>query len=343
MSRAKHKGHANIPVFIPHLGCPNDCVFCNQRTISGVEEFSETDAKKCIEGALDTLKGSGRRAEIAFFGGSFTGIDRELMIRLLNLAESYVSSGEVCGIRMSTRPDYISPEIIEIIGNYTLSEVELGIQSMSDEVLTLSRRGHTASDTEKACGLLKEAGIPFVGQMMIGLPGSTPEDEVRTAEQICALGASGCRIYPTIVFKGTCLEYMARKGDYVPLDVEAAVARSAEVLEVFVNNGVKCLRIGLQDSENLHSEDKYFAGPAHPAIGELVRGEVYRQVADRLVSKLEGRDVIELEVPAGAISMAVGLGGRNRDYFKRRYGLKNIKFAENAFLAEYCVILKESE
>ena len=144
------KSHANIPVFIPHLGCPNDCVFCDQRTISGVSEFSLSDVRGTVENALATLEGTGRTAEIAFFGGSFTGIDRALMISLLDLAEEYVESGKVSGIRMSTRPDYISDEIISVIGRYTLSEVELGIQSMSDKVLSACRRGHTAADTERA-------------------------------------------------------------------------------------------------------------------------------------------------------------------------------------------------
>ncbi|MCQ2456803.1 MAG: radical SAM protein, partial [Clostridia bacterium] len=167
--------HANVPVFIPHLGCPNMCVFCDQKTISGTECFSEEKVDREIREALATI--GNRSAEIAFFGGSFTGIDRGLMIRLLDTAEKYVASGEVIGIRMSTRPDYIDEEIIDVLGRYTVTEVELGVQSMSDAVLKASKRGHTSETTERACALLKAAGIPFVGQMMIGLPGADGESE----------------------------------------------------------------------------------------------------------------------------------------------------------------------
>lgn len=324
------KNHANIPVFIPHLGCPNDCVFCDQRTISGRESFREEDVELQIEAALETM---GRRVcEIAFFGGSFTGIDRDLMIRLLDTAESFVRSGRVAGIRMSTRPDYISEEIIGIIKKYTLSEVELGIQSMSDSVLALSRRGHTADDTRRAAKLLREAGIDFVGQMMIGLPGSTSEDEVYCAGEICHLGASGCRIYPTIVFKNTCLATMTEKGEYIPLSVEEATRRAADVLEVFESYGVRCLRIGLQDSENLHSEERYLAGPAHPALGEMVRGEVFLKGIESRLEALTEVSEIEVAVPRGKISMAAGHGGKNKRYITEKYGIKKIKFNEDETL-----------
>ncbi len=329
------KFHANIPVFIPHLGCPNDCVFCDQRTISGVREFSLDDVRETIESALATIEGTGRCAEIAFFGGSFTGIDRALMISLLDLAEKYVKMGKVSGIRMSTRPDYISKEIIDIIGRYTLSEVELGVQSMSDKVLYASRRGHTAEATEKACALLKSAGIPFVGQMMTGLPESTAEDEVFTARRICELGAAGCRIYPTVVFKSTCLAVMAECGEYIPLTVEEAVKRSADVLEVFVHHGVKCLRIGLQDSENLHDSEKYYAGPAHPALGEMVRGELFRRRMETAVEALESKEYVHISLPVGAVSMAVGTCGANREYLKNKFGIKKIKFTQTHSLDGY--------
>lgn len=324
-------------MFIPHLGCPNDCVFCDQRTISGVSGFSLDSVRGNIENALATLKGSGRTAEIAFFGGSFTGIDRGLMVSLLDLAEEYVKTGDVSGIRMSTRPDYISDEIIDVIGKYTLSEVELGVQSMSDEVLTASRRGHTAEDTEKAFALLNSADIPFVGQMMVGLPGSTENDEVYTARRICELGAEGCRIYPTVVFKNTRLAVMAERGDYIPLTVEEAVKRSADVLEVFVHHGVKCLRIGLQDSENLHDTQKCYAGPVHPALGELVRSELFRRRMTAAVEALPNREFVHIKVPEGSVSMAVGAHGGNREYLKNRFDIKKLKFTQTTGLEGYTV------
>ena len=338
------KKHANIPVFIPHLGCPNQCVFCDQRFISGTQVFCESDVAKNVENALSTIRTAGKEAEIAFFGGSFTGIDRDLMIRLLDTAQGYVDSGEVTGIRLSTRPDYISAEIIEILKRYSISQVELGIQSMSDRVLLASKRGHTAADTERACGLLREADIPFVGQMMVGLPGALPEDEFRCAEKICSLGASGTRIYPTIVFRNTELCDMAERGEYAPLTIDEAVERSADVLEVFVKHGVPCLRIGLCESEALHDEGKYYAGPSHPALGEAVRGEVYRR---RAVVAAEGLDLdgkaVEITVPRGDVSAFVGLSGSNREYLQSRFNIKKMKFKEDAELGAYQVRLSVSE
>lgn len=286
-----------------------------------------------IESALETM--GDRICEIAFFGGSFTGIDRDLMIRLLDTAESFVKCGRVSGIRMSTRPDYISEDVISVIGNYTLSEVELGIQSMSDDVLAKSRRGHTSRDTVRAAELLRNAGIRFVGQMMIGLPGSSMEDEIYCAGEICRLGATGCRIYPTVVFKSTRLAKMTEMGEYKPLTVDEAVRRSAEVLEVFESHGVRCLRIGLQDSENLRSEERYLAGPNHPALGEMVRGEVYLRRIESAIKESGAAEETVISVAQGRISAAVGHGGNNKRYISEKYGIKKIKFSEDATLGQY--------
>ncbi len=333
----KETKHANIPIFIPHLGCPNQCVFCDQRTISGKNSFSEEDVVSLIEEATKTL--GDRKAEIAFFGGSFTGIDRKLMVRLLDIAEGYVKSGVAVGIRMSTRPDYIDSEIIGILSRYTITEVELGIQSMTDDVLTRSKRGHSSDDTRKACALLKESGIKFVGQMMLGLPFSTLEDELYCAEEICKMGAVASRIYPTVVFKNTELEKMI-KDVYIPLSIEEATLRGSSVLEVFVKHNVKCLRIGLCDSEMLHSDEKYAAGPLHPAIGELIKSELYRRIIERNLETVSSLSEIIIEIPLGATSMCVGQKGKNREYFERKTGAL-VKFRENSTIDAYTVRITE--
>ena len=191
--------HINIPIFIPHLGCPNDCVFCNQRSISGKTDFCEENIDAEIEEALSTC-GATDEAEIAFFGGSFTGIDRELMIRLLDKAQVYVDAGRVSSIRLSTRPDYIDGEILSILSRYAVRTVELGLQSMDDGVLAASRRGHDAATAERACAMVKKAGFSLVGQMMIGLPVSDGAKEVATARRLCELGVDAARVYPTVVF-----------------------------------------------------------------------------------------------------------------------------------------------
>ena len=177
------KTHRNIPIFIPHLGCPNQCVFCNQRSISGCECFDPSTVSKQIEDALSTIP-HGVSAEIAFFGGSFTGIERRLMVELLEIAQHYVRQGSVESIRLSTRPDYINEEILEILSRYTVRHIELGLQSTRDTVLNETQRGHTAEQAEKACRAVVTAGFSLTGQMMIGLPGSTETDERKTAEDI---------------------------------------------------------------------------------------------------------------------------------------------------------------
>ena len=305
------KVHRNIPVFIPHLGCPNQCVFCNQRSISGCREFCLGDVRRIIDEGLARIDAQAE-TEIAFFGGSFTGIDRGLMIDLLEIAQEYVRRGLVSGIRLSTRPDYISEEILDILSSYAVSNVELGLQSMSDEVLAATRRGHTARDAEFACRAIVERGFALTGQMMIGLPGASPESEVRTAERICELGATFARIYPTVVFLDTPLCEMAKCGTYTPLSVDEAVIRSANAYEVFLRAGVSCIRIGLCATEELISPQFVYAGPNHPALGELVMSEVYyRNTVSFLKSNtLLGKDIV-LEVPTRELSRAVGQHRRN--------------------------------
>lgn len=309
------------------MGCPNQCVFCDQHAITGAPSFCEENVRRIIEASLAT-KGD-RECEIAYFGGSFTGIDRSLMLRLLDIAQEYVDKGEVSGIRMSTRPDYISEEICEILHSYTVSQVELGIQSFDDRVLEACRRGHTAKESYKAVRMLRRHGFSFVGQMMTGLPGATPESEVETARIICAEGAEGTRIYPCIVFRNTPLEAMCRRGEYTPMSVEEAVERSADVLRVFTENGVPVLKIGLHESENLHSENSYFAGPNHPALGELVRGRLYRNlITDALRDRDARGKTLVVYVPKGAVSAAVGHKKENMAHIMEKSGAKCVKILE---------------
>lgn len=320
--------HSNIPIFIPHLGCPNDCAFCNQRCISGRSHFNAASIGGEIETALATLKDVD--AEIAFFGGSFTGIDRALMVSLLDTAEDFVKQGRVTGIRLSTRPDYIDEAVLTVLKRYTVSQVELGIQSMDERVLAACRRGHGAEDTVHACRLLQEYGFSFVGQMMTGLPQATKESERATAMVICDLGAEAARIYPTVVLKGTHLAAMAERGEYRPMTEEEAIYRTADVLSVFRERGVKVLRIGLHAGEELTSGDEIACGFYHPAMGELVEGELYyRRLASELrtTSALAGKAVV-VTVPKGELSKAIGQKGRNRERLIREFSLSSLRFVE---------------
>ena len=328
--------HVNIPIFIPHLGCPNMCVFCNQRTISGVDQFDITFVKKTIDETLSSLSESDE-VEIAFFGGSFTGIDRGLMVSLLEIANEYIKSGKVSSIRCSTRPDYINEEILEILKKYGVKNVELGLQSTDENVLKITKRGHGFSEERKACNLLIENGFELVGQMMIGLPGSTLETELATADFIIGCGAKAARIYPTVVFYGTELCAMALEGEYIPLSLDNAISRSAAVLEKFVDASIDVIRIGLCSSDNLLSDKTYFKGPNHPALGELVENELYYRKIVKKLSDLDITDINNLEifVSKGALSKAIGQKRKNKIRLQNDFGLKRVNFFERSDLRLY--------
>lgn len=330
--------HVNIPVFIPHLGCPNQCVFCNQRTISGVTEFDPASVVSIIEEALSTVDPADE-CEIAFFGGSFTGIERELMTELLKTAYSYVRAGRVTSVRCSTRPDYIDGEIINILCRYGVKTVELGLQSSSDTVLELTKRGHTYRDEERAARLITEAGLELVGQMMIGLPGATPESELATARFIIESGARAARIYPTVVFHDTELCTMVDLGIYTPLSLDEAVERSASVFALFLENNIEVIRIGLCASDNLLSEDTYHSGPNHPAIGEMV---INRYYLDKILGQINAiapnnDKKITVSVSRGSVSKAIGQKKINKLRLESLYGVGRVAFREDASLAPYDV------
>ena len=337
------KKHVNIPVFIPHLGCPNNCVFCNQRSISGKKEFIAESVIPEIEEVLSTVSPE-TEAEIAFFGGSFTGIDRELMIRLLDIGQKYIESGKIIGMRLSTRPDYISPEIIEILSRYGVKTVELGIQSMDDSVLLSSKRGHTSKQTEVACKLIKDAGFELIGQMMVGLPGANVENEKKTAKAICEMGADGARVYPTVVFFDTELCEMAKQGGYIPLDEQSAVWRTKEVLKVFDSFGVPCIRVGLCASENLSSPEAVFGGANHSAIGEMAIGEIFFEKMDALLEALPSekteRKMPVFYVPIGCTSKAVGQKRKNILRLCDKYSILGAKIVEKNSIIGYNVLLE---
>lgn len=339
--------HVNIPVFIPHLGCPNNCVFCDQRKISGCISFDEFGVENEIKQALSTLS-PGDDVEIAFFGGSFTGIDRDLMLRLLEISDKFVASGKVNRVRCSTRPDYIDNEILKILRSHHVETVELGIQSMSDSVLFASKRGHTSERTREACRAVKEYGFKLIGQMMIGLPGSTLADEIETAREICSLGADGARVYPTVVFADTELAEMSADGRYIPLTTEEAIERTASVLDVFDRAGVPVIRVGLCAGENLSSPESVVGGANHPALGELAMGELtYRRIcemADEALSKTDGSGkTMTVQVPRGATSRAVGQKKRNilrlNEKYCKNHAINRIKILENSSIIGYNIII----
>ena len=323
------KKHANIPIFIPHLGCPNGCVFCNQRKISGKTAFDRASVRDEIERALSTIPRD-IPVQIAYFGGSFTGIDREDMTALLALAGEYVEAGRCASIRLSTRPDYIDGEILAILKSHHVGTVELGIQSMDDRVLAAGRRGHTAEQTRRACALVKAWGFELVGQMMTGLPIADVSSECETARLICEMGADAARIYPTVVFRDTALAEMAARGEYTPMTEADAVARTAAVLDVFLERGVPVIRIGLQAGEALATGEDIACGSYHPAIGELAWSRCFRGRLEAAMcrERATGR-FATVRVNPAELSKMVGQHGENRRYLVERFSLCGIRFLPN--------------
>ncbi len=329
--------HINIPVFVPHLGCPNDCVFCNQRKITGHDDFSIEKAKKEIETVVNSLDTSREEAEIAFFGGSFTGIERPLMESLLSMAESFCRKSKVKGIRLSTRPDYISGEILEILSKYPVKTIELGIQSLSDDVLIASKRGHTADDSIRAMREVKEAGFELIGQMMVGLPLSTPEKELYTLQEICRAGADGVRIYPTVVFYKTELYDMALCGHYSPITPEEASIRVADLLYLANKERVPVIRVGLCESDSLHTSDGIFSGAFHPALGEMCISAFFLKLFCEHLDTLGdvcGKD-LTVFVAKNMLSKAIGQKKTNVYKIKEKYSFSGVSIKTDASLSEY--------
>ena len=331
------KKHCNIPVFVPHLGCPHACVFCDQRAISGHGDLSLDTAREEIGRILSSLSPDTER-EIAFFGGSFTCVGREQMLALCRLGREYLQSGAVSALRCSTRPDGIDGEVLSILKEYGFSTIELGVQSVSDRVLAACRRGHTFADSERACRLVREAGFSLVGQMMIGLPEADPESELATARFLCEAGASAARVYPTVVFRGTALWDETAEGRYRPLSLEEAIGRTASVLDVFDRAGVPVIRVGLCEGEGLRAAA---AGPNDPALGERAMSRLFLRRAREALDPLSpaGKD-LEIGVARGALSRMIGRGRENILALKRIYNSKNVKVIENSFLRGYNIKVK---
>ena len=333
------KTHVNIPIFIPHLGCPHSCVFCNQRKISGHEKADFSAVPGEIETALGTLC-DGQTAQIAFFGGSFTGIDRGDMIYLLSVAKKYVDAGRVESVRLSTRPDYIDKEILDILEKYGVRSIELGLQSMNDKVLALCERGHTAECGERACKMIKSRGFELIGQMMTGLPGSTPDDDVMTAKKIAAL-CDGARIYPTVVFRGTKLCDMAESGEYKIPTMDELIGRTVGALREFYRAGVPVIRLGLQASDGVLDENNVYSDTYRPAMGEICYSRLCREIIEEKFPA-GARDVTVLVAPRN-LSMAIGQRGENRKYLKDKFGLRRLTIKGDGALSDFDVKILTEE
>ena len=287
-----------IPIFVPHLGCPNDCIFCNQKSISGQKKnMTKDEAKRIIEDYLKSIKNEDAQIEIAFFGGSFTAIEKEKQEELLELAYEYVKTGKVESIRISTRPDCIDKETLKRLKNYKVKTIELGVQSANDYILKMSNRGHTFEDVKKASKLIRRYGFQLGHQMMVGLPESTKIDEINTAKALIKLKPKMVRIYPVLVVKNTKLEEQYKNGEYQPLPLAQAVETCKELVSMFVKKKIDVIRVGLQNTDEIASPEEknseVVAGPYHPAFRQLVESGLWY---DAIVAKIKKLNVKVKEV-----------------------------------------------
>ena len=309
-----------IPVFVPHLGCPNDCVFCNQKSISGQKKnITKDDAKKIIDSFLENIKDKDAKKEIAFFGGSFTGIDENIQEELLQVAYEYIQNGKVDSIRISTRPDYINKDILKRLKKYKVKTIELGVQSSNDYILGRSNRGHTFKDVVKASKLIRWYGFNLGHQMMVGLPESTRIDDINTAKALIKLKPKMVRIYPVLVIKGTKLEKEYNEGIYEPLSVVQAVEICKQLVRMFTDKKIEVIRVGLQNTDEIcqpgSKNSEVVAGPFHPAFGQLVESSMWYDAIVEKIKKLNVK-VKEVEVTVNPIDINNVIGHKRENAIK---------------------------
>lgn len=269
-----------IPIFVPHLGCPNNCTFCNQKKISGQTKMvTKQDVKDTIEYYLKNFKDDHKYVEVAFFGGSFTAIEKEKQEELLEAVQEYIENKKVHSIRVSTRPDCIDKDILKRLKKYHVKTIELGVQSTNNYILSRCKRGHTGEDVKKASKLIRRYGFVLGHQMMVGLPESTKQDEINTAKELIKLKPEIVRIYPVLVIKDTELAEEYQRGEYSPLTVGQAVERCKEIVDLFNRKKITVIRIGLQNTEEITDpslkESSVVAGPYHPAFRQLVESSMW--------------------------------------------------------------------
>ena len=311
-----------IPVFVPHWGCPHDCVFCNQRRISGRREPASAETVQEAMRQAAALP-SGAKRQLAFYGGSFTAIPAQQQEALLSAAQPWLKSGVLSSLRISTRPDAIDTTALERLQRYGVRTIELGAQSMDDRVLALAGRGHTAADVERAAKLVKNAGFELILQMMTGLPGDSDEGALATADRLIALRPDGVRLYPTVIVRDTALCELWKAGRYTEHTVEDAVRVCAKLLPRFEAAAIPVIRLGLNPTEEL-SGGAAVGGAYHPALGELVKSRVLRNKAEALLDGIEPGSRVTLGVNARQLSQMIGQHRSNLDWLKQRFSLAEI-------------------
>lgn len=331
------KGYKIIPIFVPHRGCPFDCVFCNQKKITGLStDVTKKDVEETIEKFIKTIPDNNKNLEVAFFGGSFTAIDLNIQRELLEAVYKYKKKGLIDRIRLSTRPDFIDDERLLLLKEYDVDVIELGVQSMDEEVLRESNRGHSTSDVRDAVELIKKYEFTLGLQMMIGLLGDTKTKSIDTGIEIIKLKPDFVRIYPTLVIKDTYLEKLLSIEKYKPLTIEETVEISCDLLMLFRYYRIPVIRIGLQPTENINLDNDVVAGPFHPSIRQLVESRIYRIILEEYFMKYSVKDKdITVEINNKEVSNFVGQKKENLKFLEKLFEVKSIKIKPSDISQEY--------
>ena len=343
------KKHAIIPVFIPHKGCPNDCVFCNQKVITArTAHVTEDDVRRTIEQYLSTLSSRNMETiELAFFGGSFTGIPVDEQSDFLKIAREYKDRGIIQKIHMSTRPDYINEEILDNLIKYDADVIELGVQSFHPDVLQASSRGHSQEDIYRACSLIKDYGLELGIQLMIGLPEDTRERCIYSAQEAVRMNPSIARLYPTVVINDTELERMYRRGEYNPLTTEEAVSITKDMYRILDRAGINIIRVGLKSTDLVNENGQIQGHTYHPAFRQLVEGEIAREDLEDQLVRLDADGCIpengKVTFACAPVSFSNMTGNRavNKKYFAEKYPALKIRFTTDSSIdtGKYIVLV----
>jgi radical SAM enzyme (TIGR01210 family) len=309
-----------IPIFVPQLGCPNDCIFCNQKSISGQKKMiTKEEVKNIIDYYLENFREKDASVEVAFYGGSFTGIDLEKQEELLEVAYEYIKNKKIESIRVSTRPDYIDKQRLKLLKKYKVKTIELGVQSANDYILKRSNRGHSFQDVKKASRMIRWSGFTLGHQMMVGLPESTRIDEINTAKELIKLKPKMIRIYPVLVIKNTRLAKEYQEGLYTPLTVTQAVEICKELVKIFYKKKVDVIRVGLQNTDEITDPNdpnsEVLAGPYHPAFRQLVESNIWYDTIVEKIKKLNVK-VKEVEVTVNPIDANNVIGHKKENVEK---------------------------
>ena len=320
--------HYIIPIFVPHFGCPHDCVFCNQRKITGLStDVTVEDVKRTIDEHLETFKYDSF-IEVAFYGGSFTAIQKEIQMELLKVPHEYKQAGKIHNIRLSTRPDAIDEEILQLLKDFQVNTIELGVQSLDMDVLRMSERGHSDTDVYESSKLIRKWGFNLGHQIMLGLPGDNQKKSLETARRVLDMNPDMIRIYPTLVIRNTALESQMNQGLYEALSLEEAIETSAIILMAFRARNIPVIRIGLQPTENIQMGKDVVAGPFHPSFRQLVEELVFSTLFKQYIARnnivTNGR-CITIKCSNSKASIIAGQHGKNRDRLIKEHGFTKVK------------------